>query len=234
MRKKAVCLLSGGLDSTVTCYYAKNKGYDIATLTIYYGQQHNRELLCAQKISQILNVKNHVELNIDFSHLTSTSLLKSTSTKIEHHALSDIGKNIPVTYVPARNIIFLSLALSWAESLQSEAIFIGVNAVDYSGYPDCRPKFIRAYQAMATLGTKQGVEGAKIHILTPLIDKTKSEIIQLGKKLDVPFDHTWSCYQGDDVACGRCDSCQLRLKGFNDAGIVDPLPYQEYPKWYTP
>jgi 7-cyano-7-deazaguanine synthase len=233
MSKKAICLLSGGLDSTITTYFAHHHSYDISTLTIHYGQQHDRELQLAQKTTQHLNIKNHKNLTIDLSHLNSTSLIKTTTTKIDTHTISEIGKTIPSTYVPARNIVFLSLALSWAESLQCDAIFIGVNSLDYSGYPDCRPEFINAFQSMANLGTKTGTEGKPIQIKTPLITKTKKEIILLGKELGVPFEHTWSCYRGEEKACGQCDSCLLRLKGFQDAGLPDPLPYQQYPSWYT-
>ncbi len=234
MTKKAISLLSGGLDSTVSTYYAKNQGYDIATLTIRYGQQHEREIQCAQKTLELLKIKNHKELLIDFSHLKSTSLIKSTAKKITQNTLSDIGKTIPTTYVPGRNIIFLSFALSWAESLDCEAIFIGVNALDYSGYPDCRSEFIKAFQHMANIGTKRGVEGKSIIIKTPLLNKTKKEIIQLGQQLNVPFENTWSCYQGKEKACGVCDSCLLRLKGFQKAGLTDPIVYKQYPSWYTP
>ena len=233
MSKKAISLLSGGIDSTIATYYAKKQGYELATLTIHYGQQHKREIECAHKTQQLLKIENHKDLTIDLSHLTSTSLIQSTNQKIIQHALSDIGKTIPATYVPARNIIFLSLALSWAESLECEAIFIGVNALDYSGYPDCRPEFIDAFQQLANIGTKSGVEGKPIMINTPLQNKSKTEIIQLGQQLGVPFENTWSCYKGLEKACGVCDSCQLRLKGFQEAGIVDPLPYKQYPSWYT-
>jgi 7-cyano-7-deazaguanine synthase len=233
MVKKAICLLSGGLDSTITTYFAHHHSYDISALTINYGQQHDRELQLAQKTIQHLNIKNHKNLTIDLSHLNSTSLIKTSPTKIDIHTISEIGKTIPSTYVPARNIVFLSLALSWAESQQCDAIFIGVNALDYSGYPDCRPEFINAFQSMANLGTKTGTEGKHIQIKTPLITKTKMEIILLGKELGVPFEHTWSCYRGEEKACGQCDSCLLRLKGFQDAGFPDPILYQQYPSWYT-
>lgn len=234
MTKKAISLLSGGLDSTVSTYYAKNQDYDIAALTIRYGQQHEREIQYAQKTLKLLKIKNHKDLLIDFSHLESTALIKSTDKKITQNTLSEIGKTIPTTYVPARNIIFLSLALSWAESLECEAIFIGVNALDYSGYPDCRPEFIKAFQQMANIGTKRGVEGKSIMIKTPLLKKTKKEIIQLGQQLNVPFENTWSCYRGEEKACGVCDSCLLRLKGFHEAGLTDPIAYEQYPSWYNP
>ena len=146
--------------------------------------------------------------------------------------LENIGKDIPSTYVPARNTVFLSLALAYAETIDADAIFIGINAVDFSGYPDCRPKYIQAYQKMANLATKRGVEGNPIIIETPLLNKTKSEIVKLGLKHNVPFEHTWSCYRGKENACGCCDSCLLRLKGFKDAGIKDPITYDFYPNWY--
>ncbi|MBU0496429.1 MAG: 7-cyano-7-deazaguanine synthase QueC [Candidatus Thermoplasmatota archaeon] len=232
MRSKAVCLLSGGLDSTVTTYYAKHNGYDIATLSIAYGQRHTRELSCAETISKKVSAIKHITLPINFSHLSSTSLIKNSSIPIAHQQFQDIGKTIPSTYVPGRNIVFLSLALSWAEALDATNVFIGINAVDYSGYPDCRAEFISAFEQMAKLGTKKGIEGIPIHIQTPLLDKTKQEIIRLGHRLGVPFEYTWSCYKGDSKACGVCDSCQLRLKGFKEAGLTDPLSYETYPTWY--
>jgi len=225
MTKKAVCLISGGLDSAVAAYIAKKQGYELYALTFRYGQRHTKELSCAKKIAKEIGVKDHIFFNLDLQKFGGSSLLSSSSRQIENHALKDIGKTIPSTYVPARNTVFLSLALAFAEAIDGAAIFIGVNAVDYSAYPDCRPNYIRAYQHLANLATKHGVEGKPIHINTPLLHLSKAEIIKAGVKLNVPFTKTWSCYRGDTKACGRCDSCLLRLKGFQEAKIKDPIPY---------
>jgi 7-cyano-7-deazaguanine synthase len=228
MAKKAVCLISGGLDSCVTAFIAKKQGYDIYALSFQYGQRHAKELICAKKISKAVTAKDHLILTIDLQKFGKSSLFTASSQQIKNHPLNDIGKEIPSTYVPARNTVFLSLALAYAEAIDADAIFIGVNAVDYSAYPDCRPQYIRAYQKLANLATKRGVEGRPIHIKTPLLRLTKAEIIQTGVKLGVPFAKTWSCYRGNTKACGRCDSCLLRLKGFREAGVKDPLHYQSY------
>jgi 7-cyano-7-deazaguanine synthase len=233
MSKKAISLISGGLDSCVSSYIAKDKGYKIYGISFRYGQRHQRELDCAKIISDSLGVQNHIIIDIDFRKFGDTSLLNSSFEKIENHNLNDIGKEIPRTYVPGRNTIFLSFALSYAESIDADSIFIGVNAIDYSGYPDCRPEFINAFQQMANLALKKSVMGNKIKIETPLINLKKYEIIKIGKKLNIPFAETWSCYRGDDKACGRCDSCLLRLKGFKKAKIKDPIEYKYLPKWYT-
>jgi 7-cyano-7-deazaguanine synthase len=232
MTKKAVCLISGGLDSAVTAFIAKQQGYELYALTFRYGQRHTKELLCAKKVANAIGVKDHIIFNIDLQKFGGSSLLSSPSRQIKNHALKDIGKTIPSTYVPARNTIFLSLALAFAEAIDATAIYIGVNAVDYSAYPDCRPNYIRAYQHLANLATKRGVEGKTIHINAPLLHLSKAEIIKEGVKLNVPFKKTWSCYRGDVKACGRCDSCLLRLKGFQEAKIKDPIPYTTIPVWY--
>jgi 7-cyano-7-deazaguanine synthase len=225
MTKKAVCLISGGLDSTVTAFIAKKQGYDIYALSFRYGQRHAKELACAKKISKAVGAKNHIILSIDLQKFGGSSLLSSSNRKITNHAVKDIGKRIPSTYVPARNTIFLSLALAYAETIDADAIFIGINAVDYSAYPDCRPKYIKKFQQLASLATRQGVEGKTVRIKAPLLHLTKAEIIKKGVRLNVPFSQTWSCYRGDITACGRCDSCLLRLKGFQEANVKDPLPY---------
>jgi len=229
MKKKAVCLISGGLDSAVTAFIAKKQGYDLYALSFRYGQRHKKEISCAKKIAKTVGVTNHIIFNIDLQKFGGSSLLSTSSNKIKNHALKDIGKTIPSTYVPARNTVFLSLALAYAEALNATAIFIGVNAVDYSAYPDCRPNYIRVYQHLANLATKRGVKGKTIRINAPLLYLSKAEIIKTGVKLNVPFAKTWSCYRGDAKACGRCDSCLLRLKGFHEAKTKDPISYKTIP-----
>ena len=233
MPKKAITLISGGLDSCVASFIAKDEGYQLYALSFRYGQRHDKELSCAKKIGKKIGVKDHKIVGIEFNQFSKATLIDSKSDKIQNHELTDIGKEIPSTYVPGRNTIFLSLALAYAESIDADTIFIGVNAVDYSGYPDCRPEYINAYQKMANLATKKGIEGKPIKIETPLLEYKKSDIIDIGLKLNVPFKDTWSCYRGKDKACGRCDSCLLRLKGFMDANAKDPILYEYYPEWYT-
>ena len=229
MTKKAVCLISGGLDSAVTAFIAKKKGYELYALSFRYGQRHTKELSCAKRIAKTVGVKDHIIFNINLQKFGGSSLFSSSSRPINNHVLNNIGKRIPSTYVPARNTVFLSLALAYAEAIGAVAIFIGVNAVDYSAYPDCRPNYIRAYQHLTDLATKRGVEGKTIHINAPLLYLTKAEIIKMGVKLNVPFTETWSCYRGDVKACGQCDSCLLRLKGFQEAKIKDPISYKTFP-----
>ena len=231
MGKKAVCLLSGGLDSCVSAYIAKNLGFDIYALTFNYNQQHYKEINCAKLISEDLNIKNHVIFNLDLNIFKGSILFKG-SYKNQNKKLSDIGKKIPQTYVPARNTIFLSIALAYAEVIDANNIFIGVNSNDYSGYPDCRPEYIEAFQNLADLATKKTINGDKIIINTPLLNLSKSEIIRKGFNLNVPFNKTWSCYKGDKNACGKCESCLLRLKGFKDAKLKDQINYDYHPKWY--
>ena len=214
--KKAVVLLSGGLDSAVTLYIAKGLGYSPICLIFDYAQRHRREIDAAKKIAQKSGSRFKV-LKIDFAHEESALLDK----KIRLPARQ--GKKIPVTYVPGRNLVFLSFALSLAEASGSSAVFIGAHAQDYSGYPDCRPEFFRALQKLAGVGTRAGVEHRPIKIITPLIDKKKSQIIKEGLRLGVPFQLTWSCYQGGKRPCGKCDSCYYRAKGFKELGIVDQL-----------
>lgn len=230
----AVCLLSGGLDSSVSAYIAKKTDHhDVYALSFLYGQRHDREIESAKKIASMLSSKKHILFNLDLAQFKGSSLIKSSNESIpENISLNSIGSSIPSTYVPARNTVFLSLALAFAETVDADAIYIGVTAADYSGYPDCRPEFINSFQSMINLATKKTVEGKSITLETPLISLSKSEIVTKGNELDVPFKYTWSCYKGLDQACGVCDSCQLRLKGFKDAGFKDPLKYDTLPSWY--
>jgi len=228
-KPKAVVLLSGGIDSATTLAIAKNLGFEIYALSFCYGQRHKIELQAAQKIASYCGVARQVTMDIDL-RLFGNSALTDDIAVPKSRSAGEMAREIPVTYVPARNTIFLSLALAWAEVLESNDIFIGVNSLDYSGYPDCRPEYIAAYERMANLATKAGVEGKqKLTIHTPLIQLTKAQIIQKGLELNVNFRLTHSCYdpseRGD--ACGECDSCLLRLKGFREAGISDPVKYRE-------
>ena len=233
--KKAIILLSGGLDSSITAYIAQLKGYDLSALSFLYGQQHDKEIQSARKIASSLSIQDHIFFKLDLSQFGGSSLLKNSDQTISNpKQVSDIGNSIPNTYVPGRNTIFLSIALAFAETRNADAIFTGVTAMDYSGYPDCRPEYIQAFQQLANLATKKTVTGHNIEIETPLINLSKAEIIKKGSKLNVPFEHTWSCYNGRDKACGQCESCQLRLQGFQQAHIPDPLPYEILPDWYRP
>ncbi len=215
---KAVCLISGGMDSAVAAAIAKRKGYDIYTLSINYGQRNRKELEAAMKIAKWLGGEHKI-IEANLRQIGGSAL----TDDIE---VPESGEGIPVTYVPARNTIFLSFALAYAEVIDADAIFIGVNAVDYSGYPDCRPEYIKAFQHMANLATKRGVEGRPIKIEAPLLYMSKAEIVKKGMELGVPFEKTWSCYREGEKACGRCDSCRLRLKAFKEAGYEDPLEYE--------
>jgi 7-cyano-7-deazaguanine synthase len=215
---KAIVLLSGGLDSTTILYHAKKQGFKPYCLIFQYGQRHRKEIIRAKKIAQEAKCPYQV-MNIALPWQGSSLLDK-------HMRLPKSGKvdskEIPSTYVPARNIIFLSFAASFAEAIGAKAIFIGANAIDYSGYPDCRPDFFEAYRKMLAKGLKTSVEGEPIKIYTPLIHKTKAQIIKMGMKLNVPYHLTWSCYQGDRRPCGKCDSCVLRQKGFEESMVSDP------------
>jgi 7-cyano-7-deazaguanine synthase len=221
-QKRAVILVSGGLDSTTVLAMARARGYACYTLSFDYGQRHRSELLAAERVSAALGDVEHkvVKLNLD-------SIGGSALTDTDIAVPEEETEGIPVTYVPARNTVFLSIALGWAEVLDARDIFIGVNAVDYSGYPDCRPEYIAAFEAMANLATKAGVEGRNIRIHTPLMDLGKDDIIRAGQALGVDYSLTVSCYQATDegVACGKCDSCRLRRQGFADAGVADPTRY---------
>ena len=221
--KKAVVLVSGGLDSATTLALAKEQGYACYALSFDYGQRHRCELEAARKVAEAAAVMDHKTISLNLDDIGGSALTDSTIAVPQQPS-----EGIPVTYVPARNTVFLALALGWAEVLGAEAIFIGVNAVDYSGYPDCRPEFIEAFARMARLATKAGVEGKPIRIETPLIQLSKAEIIKQGIRLGVDYANTISCYDPNPAgrACGRCDSCRLRAAGFAAAGIADPTRYQ--------
>ena len=224
--KTAVILLSGGLDSTTTLAIALDSGYSVYAMTFNYGQRHTREVPSAKDIAKYYKLPRNEIIKLDFQKIISSALIDRSKSIPENRSMEELANNIPETYVPARNIILLSYALAWAETLGAEAVFIGVNSIDYSGYPDCRPEFISAFERVAALGTRSGSEGKPIKIITPLINMTKAEIIKRGHELGVPFNMTWSCYKGGARACGKCDSCQLRLKGFREAGLNDPLEYE--------
>ena len=224
--KKAVVLVSGGLDSATTLAMAKHEGFDCYALSFDYGQRHRSELTAAATVAKSLGALEHRIIALDLRGIGGSALTDDNIAVPD--ASNGLSSGIPVTYVPARNTLFLSYALAWAEVLEAEHIFIGVNAVDYSGYPDCRPEYIDAYQAMAALATKAGVEGRPAQIHTPLIHLSKAEIIRQGTQLGVDYSQTISCYAADDEgrACGHCDSCRLRAAGFVDVGVADPTRYQ--------
>jgi 7-cyano-7-deazaguanine synthase len=226
--KKAVVLLSGGLDSTVTLAKAKERGYELYPLSFDYGQRHDKELGSAKKIAEWYSVTEHKILKIDLAQIGGSALTDKGIAVPEKRKVEEIGEDIPITYVPARNTILLSLAIGYSEVVGAEAVFTGANAIDYSGYPDCRPEFFEAFQKVVELGTKTGVDGKLIQIKYPLINLTKAEIVKEGVRLNVPFHLTWSCYKGGEKACGKCDSCILRIKGFKEAGVEDPIEYEEH------
>lgn len=221
-QKRAVILVSGGLDSTTVLALAKSQGYACYTLSFDYGQRHRAELFAAERVSIALGDVEHKVVNLNLDSIGGSAL-----TDLSIAVPEEETEGIPVTYVPARNTVFLSIALGWAEVLDAHDIFIGVNAVDYSGYPDCRPEYIAAFEAMANLATRAGVEGQKVTIHTPLMTQGKGDIIRTGFGLGVDYSLTVSCYQAtaDGLACGKCDSCRLRRQGFVDAGIQDPTRY---------
>ncbi|WP_261206789.1 7-cyano-7-deazaguanine synthase QueC [Laspinema sp. D2d] len=222
---KAVILLSGGLDSSTVLYQAKADGCTCYAISFDYQQRHRRELEAARAIALSAGVIEHQIVSFDLRQWGGSAL---TDDKLDlpcDRSLEEMAQSIPITYVPARNTIFLSFALAYAEATDARRVYIGVNAIDYSGYPDCRPDYIQAMQTVFRLGTKQGRESETTEIVTPLIDLKKTEIIQLGNRLGVPWEKTWSCYAGGDRPCGVCDSCQLRLSAFAELGLTDPLPY---------
>jgi 7-cyano-7-deazaguanine synthase len=220
---KAVVLLSGGLDSYTAAAIAKAEGFALYALTIAYGQRHACELDAARAVAHALAVERHIEIGVDLRAIGGSSLTSGQRVPRDRDVAA--ASDIPSTYVPARNTVFLALALGWAEVLDARDIYIGVNALDYSGYPDCREAFIRAFESLAAVATRAGVEGAKFHVHTPLIDLSKADIIRRGLALHLDYGLTHSCYDPgpSGVACGRCDSCQLRAKGFGEAGVRDPL-----------
>ncbi|MBU1169992.1 MAG: 7-cyano-7-deazaguanine synthase QueC [Proteobacteria bacterium] len=226
-KKKAVVLSSGGLDSTTVIAIAKDQGFEVYSLSFSYGQRHIFELEAAKKIAATMGVKKHLVVSMNLNDIGGSALTDNIAVPKDRSA-HEMSQGIPVTYVPARNTIFLSFALGWAEVLNASDIFIGVNAVDYSGYPDCRPAFIRAFETMANLATKAGVENhGQLRIQTPLMHMSKSDIIKTGLALGVDYSLTHSCYDPSPVglACGLCDSCYLRKKGFQEAGLPDPTCY---------
>jgi 7-cyano-7-deazaguanine synthase len=223
----AVVLLSGGMDSATAAAVALDQGFEVCALSFRYGQRHAAELDAAKRVAERLGLRRHVVLDIDLRAFGGSALTGDLEVP-KDTPLERIGATIPATYVPARNTIFLSFALGWAESLGASDIFIGANALDYSGYPDCRPEYIEAFVRMANLATRAGVEGGGLRIHTPLISLSKAEIIRLGNRLGVEYALTWSCYDPtpEGTACGRCEACILRRKGFREAGVEDPTRYQ--------
>ena len=229
--KRAVVLLSGGLDSATTLAIAKEEGYEVFALSFRYGQRHEIEIVSAQEVAKSFGVSEHRVIEIDLRGFGGSALTDAIDVP-KNRGQDEMASGIPVTYVPARNTIFLSYALAWAEVIGAPDIFIGVNALDYSGYPDCRPEFITQFEKLAQVATKAGVEGTHYQIHAPLIEMTKEQIIREGTKLGVQFSLTTSCYDPalDGTACGQCDSCQLRQKGFREAGIPDPTRYARHPE----
>jgi 7-cyano-7-deazaguanine synthase len=223
---KYVVLLSGGLDSSTVLGIIRNKvePENVFALSINYNQRHKRELESAKKIAEFYGV-DHKIMNLDLRAFGGSALTSDMAVPTDR-TLEEMGKDIPITYVPGRNTIFISLALSYAETIDADVVALGVNALDYSGYPDCRPEFIEKFRELSGLANKRGVEGRPIQIYTPIIGNTKAEIVKIGTKLKVPYEYTWSCYNGGDKACGVCDSCKLRLQGFAENGISDPIDYE--------
>ena len=222
---KAVILLSGGLDSSTVLFQAKADGCRCFALSFDYQQRHRRELAAARAIAAAASAEEHRVVSFDLGAWGGSALTDAKLTVPKGRSGVEISDGIPITYVPARNTIFLSFALAYAEAIAAQRVYLGVNALDYSGYPDCRPDYLEAMQAVYRLGTKQGREGDPIEIVAPLVQLRKTEIIELGNALGVPWEQTWSCYEGGDLACGQCDSCQLRLEAFARLGLQDPLSY---------
>lgn len=226
VQRRAVVLLSGGLDSCVAAAIAKDLGFHLFALSVDYGQRHAREVQAARDVARALGAREHKVVRVDPGALGGSALTDPRVQVPQDRREAEMGSGIPSTYVPARNTVLLGVALGWAEVVDADAVYFGANAVDYSGYPDCRPEYVAAFQAMADLATKRGVEGRTIAIEAPLLTKTKADIVRLGMDLKAPLDKTWSCYLGGPKQCGRCDSCQLRRKGFRGAGLEDPVPYE--------
>src|SRR5712692_3262904 len=225
MVETAVVLLSGGMDSATALAMTTKEGNRVIGLTFDYGQRHRKEVDAAERIAKHFRVADHRIVIIDLSAIGGSALTDERIRVPEQRRIEEIGRDIPITYVPARNTIFLAYATGLAEATAAKSIVIAANQVDYSGYPDCRPEYYAAFREVARLGTKRGVEGDVIEIRTPLIHMSKADIVRKGDELGVPWELTWSCYLGGARACGVCDSCQLRLKGFREAGVKDPLPY---------
>ena len=223
---EAVVLLSGGLDSSTVLAMALERGFEVVALSFDYGQKHKKEIDCARKVAKHFKVKEHIVVHLNLGELLASSLTRKSMEIPEDRKRSEIGQGIPDTYVPGRNIVFLSIASSLAESRGSEAVLIAANAVDFSGYPDCTPEFIQSFQNTLVVGTKAGKEGRAVAVQAPLLKLSKGEIVKEAVRLKVPLELTWSCYRGGKKACGRCDSCLLRLEGFAAAGIKDPLQYE--------
>ncbi len=223
---RAVVLLSGGLDSTTVAAMAKTDGKELYALSFNYGQRHDKELRSALAVGKALGVVRHEILELPLGALGGSALTDADIAVPDAPNDGSIGAEIPVTYVPARNTVFIAFALAYAEVVNADEIHLGVNAMDYSGYPDCRPEYIAAYQQVADLATKQGVESGGPRLVTPLIEMSKADIVRAGVANDAPLHLTWSCYRGDGDSCGTCESCSLRLKGFAEAGVDDPIPYQ--------
>jgi 7-cyano-7-deazaguanine synthase len=226
--KRAVVLLSGGLDSATTLAICIAQGFEAYALSFDYRQRHISEVAAARRVASALKVREHRVAEIDLRVFGGSALTEDMAVP-KHRSPAEIAEGIPITYVPARNTIFLSYALAWAEVLGAFEIFIGVNAIDYSGYPDCRPEYLALFEQLANLGTKAGIDGARFHIRAPLLSCSKAEIIKRGLELHVDYSITQSCYDPTPagLACGECDSCQLRLKGFRDAGVPDPMKYAQ-------
>jgi 7-cyano-7-deazaguanine synthase len=225
--RPAAVLLSGGLDSSTALAIAVEQGFAPHAISFRYGQRHSRELEAAHAIGRHFGVTDHRVVDIDLGVFGGSALTSDDIAIPRERSLDEMGHGIPVTYVPGRNLIFLSLATAFAEVIGADDIFLGINALDYSGYPDCRPEFLEAFQATANLATKAGTEDKRtLRYHAPLIQMSKAEIVREGTRLGVPWELTWSCYEGGEQACGQCDSCLLRLKGFAEAGLSDPLPYE--------
>ncbi len=226
--KKAVVLLSGGLDSATTAAIAQGRGFQISAITFSYGQRHEVEIESARKLASFFNIKDHIIIELP-DRIFKSALMKNSRVEVPRGGSGEAGGTIPVTYVPARNILFLSYALAYAESIGARNIFIGANAVDYSGYPDCRPEFIESFNRMANTGTKAGITGDCFNIEAPLLQMKKSEIIKKGIQLGVDYSLTHSCYDPDEEgrSCGVCDSCSIRKEGFSQSGMKDPVKYRD-------
>ncbi len=223
---KAVVLLSGGLDSSTVLAMALKRGYEVVALTFDYGQRHSRELDSARKVALHYRIQRHVVMSLDLGRFAGSSLTDMSTEVPQGRTRSEIDSGIPSTYVPGRNLVFLSVSSSLAESIGAEAVFIAVNSVDFSGYPDCTPEFVEAFQHALDIGTKAGRSGKAVKVLAPIIGFSKRQILEEAVRLRVPIELTWSCYRGGPKACGRCDSCVLRLQGFADAGLEDPIDYE--------